>query len=250
MESNYLEFLKSIRATDDDLSTIREKFKTLKYAINKLLIPHSKKSDRTAATALLTSCYPTLELTATTGGQPLDNFLIGMLMEKLIMDTLVRDVFNIPLQAGLAINGPYVELKNWLAARNPAWAVRFRQQLCALIANPKDIETINAVNAQSRLISESLTNYIKKAYPSFADDMKVYEIVAKAVKLSLAMRGQDVEIYAINVQEGVDHFDSEKMVMEQKSKAGATVVRFCICPPFVGGDGEFGFLEKGKVFCA
>ncbi|RUS12869.1 hypothetical protein BC937DRAFT_86837 [Endogone sp. FLAS-F59071] len=265
IESNFLEYMKIIRPTDDDLSTIRDRFKTLKYTINRLLLSLNKKADRNAATELLSASWDNLQDSVRSLGVPLDHFYINMLMEKLIMDTLVKYVFNVTLYVGLPVNKAYAEVKRWMDERNPQWSLRLRQQLCSLVANPKDIETQEAIQVEKSRIVELIYCHLVTSYPFIREKdkadaastasgrekgyyAKVEEIVDKAVYLSLAIRGQDVEIMTIHVREGDESFDPERMTLEQKSKASG-VVKFCICPPFQGGDGEHGFLEKGKVFC-
>ncbi|RUO97195.1 hypothetical protein BC936DRAFT_140832 [Jimgerdemannia flammicorona] len=265
IESNFLEYMKIIRPTDDDLSTIRDKFKTLKYNINRLLMSLNKKADRQAATDLLAASWDNLQDSVRSLGTPLDHFYINMLMEKLIMDTLVKYVFNVTLYVGLPVNSAYADVKQWMDARNPQWSLRLRQQLCSLVANPKDAEIQESVQTEKARIVSLIYGHLVTAYPFIREKdkadaaaivggkekgyyAKVEEIVDKAVYLSLAIRGQDVEIMTIHVREGDEQFDPDRMTLEQKSKPGG-VVRFCICPPFQGGDGEHGFLEKGKVFC-
>ncbi|OZJ06972.1 hypothetical protein BZG36_00246 [Bifiguratus adelaidae] len=296
MESNYFSHLKSLRATDDDFSTIREKFHQLRNSLTRLSNSLPKKEvDRMKATQFFLNTWPDLRehiLALIGDGQKeLEPFYIHMLTEKFIMDNLILWVF-LPYHLGTGeLNAAFPILFRWLDERDPAAATRLRQQLAVLVANPDDVQT----QAQIRQAKETLVIRIFEAlciiYPSIRNSLPpgsiekameqqpqgqtmapqtdanankgeaasagtqptkphshLIRLVSQAVALSLAIRGQPVEIQTRNVVEGRDSYDPELMELWPKSNPDK-LVRICVCPPFVGGDAEHGFLEKGRVFC-
>lgn len=259
IEHNFFEHTKIIRATDDDLSTIRDSFKLLKYGITRLVMSLNKKADREKATDMFHAIWPNLPLAEL--GTPLEHGHINMLTEKLIHHHLTNLIFESPLYPGLHINGAYSEMSNWLRLHGSEFSTRLRQQLTAIIAKSKPETDIQqeAQTARSRIL-EKVYNDLADIYDPVIRESdaviqdgnggyygKIREIVDKSLKLSVAIRGQDVDITTLPIQEGEQMFDAETMV-EIKGKTEGKI-KFCICPPFVGGDGEHGFVEKGKVVC-
>ncbi|CAO3690017.1 unnamed protein product [Umbelopsis ramanniana] len=259
IEHNFFEHTKIIRATDDDLSTIRDSFKLLKYGITRFVMSLNKKADREKATEKFQALWPHLPLLEL--GTPLEHGHINMLTEKLIHQHLNNLIFKSPLYPGLHINGAYSEMSRWLQDHGSEFSTRLRQQLTAIIAKSKP-ETDIQVEAQSARahILEVVYNDLAEIYDPVMRETdqaaqdgngayysKIREIIDKSLKLSIAIRGQDVDISILPIQEGEQSFDEETMV-EVKGKTEGKI-KFCICPPFFGGDGEHGFLEKGKVVC-
>ncbi|KAI9290074.1 hypothetical protein BC943DRAFT_313233 [Umbelopsis sp. AD052] len=259
IEHNFFEHTKIIRATDDDLSTIRDSFKLLKYGITRFVMSLNKKADREKATEKFQTLWPHLPLVEL--GTPLEHGHINMLTEKLIHQHLNNLIFKSPLYPGLHINGAYSEMSRWLQDHGSEFSTRLRQQLTAIIAKSKP-ETDIQMEAQSARaqILEVVYNDLAEIYDPVMRETdqtaqdgngayysKIREIIDKSLKLSIAIRGQDVDISILPIQEGEQSFDDETMV-EVKGKTEGKI-RFCICPPFFGGDGEHGFLEKGKVVC-
>ncbi|KAH8553490.1 hypothetical protein BGW37DRAFT_485899 [Umbelopsis sp. PMI_123] len=259
IEHNFFEHTKIIRATDDDLSTIRDTFKLLKYAITRFVMSLNKKADREKATEKFHTLWPHLPLLEL--GTPLEHGHINMLTEKLIHQHLVNLIFKAPLYPGLHINGAYSEMSRWLQDHGSEFSTRLRQQLTAIIAKSKpetDIQ-MEAQSARSHIL-EIVYNDLADIYDPVMRDTdstaqdgngtyygKIREIIDKSLKLSIAIRGQDVDITILPVKEGEQMFDDDTMV-EFKGKTEGKI-KICICPPFFGGDGEHGFIEKGKVVC-
>lgn len=255
IEHKFFEHTRAIRATDDDLSTIRDSFKLLKYSIARLIMTLNKKADKEKATEKFQSKWPAL----VTG--EVEPAHINLLAEKLVHESLVQNIFRCPLYPGLEVNDAFSSVSNWLSSHGSPFSVRLRQQLAAIIVkSQKDSELQQAAHAERTRVIDLIYNDLADVYHPFMRDndaqvdeekryyAKVTDIVDKAMKLAIAIRGQEVDITTLDTKEGEQPFDEETMV-DVKGKTAGTV-RFCICPPFVGGDGEHGFLEKGKVVIA
>lgn len=263
IEQNFFQHTRAIRATDDDLSTIRDSFKLLKYSIARLVMTLNKKADRAKATAKFVAAWPHLKVLEENnnngeGEKTIEPSHINLLAEKLVHEHLLQHVFRCPLYPGLEINSAYASVTEWLTKHGSDFPIRLRQQLAAIIAkSDKDSELQQAAQAEKQKVVELIYNDLADVYHPFIREndasvseekrylAKVTDIVDKAMKLAIAIRGQEVDIDILDTKEGEQAFDEETMV-DVKGRTSGTV-RFCICPPFVGGDGEHGFLEKGKV---
>lgn len=258
IEHKYFEDTRPIRATDDDLSTIRETFKLLKYSIARIIMTLNRKADKAQATEKFEKLWPGLKVTE--NGE-LESSHINLLAEKIVHQHLVKHIFRCPIYPGLEVNDAYSSVSKWLTKHGSQFPVRLRQQLASIVAkSAKDSPLHKAAQSEKQKIIDIIYNDLADIYHPFlrendanVDEEKRYyakitDIVEKAMKLSVAIRGQEVDIKMLDIKEGHDEFDEETMVDVKGKTSG--IVRFCICPPFVGGDGEHGFVEKGKVVLA
>jgi hypothetical protein len=261
IEHNFFQLTRAVRATDDDLSTIRDSLKLLKYNVSRVVMSLSKKADKTAAKTKFVSLWPHLALVDAHTGDWVEPGHMNFLAEKLIHHHLVRSVFECPVYPGLAINDAYASVHQWFTHHDAAaFSIRLRQQLALILVNNNNNDTselYQAVQLEKKRIAHVIYNDLADIYSPFirdndaqvADDKtyyaKVMDILDKAFKLTVAIRGQEVAITTLDVDEGKQALDEETMVEVRGKTSG--VIRFCICPAFVGGDGEHGFLEKGKV---
>ncbi|KAI8343344.1 hypothetical protein BC941DRAFT_92082 [Chlamydoabsidia padenii] len=257
IEHNFFQLTRAVRATDDDLSTIRDSLKLLKYNVSRVVMTLNKKADKAKAKAKFVATWPQLSL-LDSQGELVEPSHINYLAEKLIHDHLVRLVFRCPVYPGLDINDAYAALSQWFTEHDSNFSIRLRQQLALiLVKNSKDSELQQAVQQEKKRIADVIYNDLADIYSPFLREndaqvseeksyyAKVTDILDKAFKLAVAIRGQEVDITTLDLEEGKQEFDEETMVEVRGKSSG--VVRFYICPAFVGGDGEHGFLEKGKV---
>lgn len=262
IEHNFFQLTRAVRATDDDLSTIRDSLKLLKYNVSRVVMSLSKKANKTAAKTKFVSMWPHLALVDEHSGDWVEPGHMNFLAEKLIHHHLVRSVFECPVYPGLAINDAYASVHQWFADHDAAsFSIRLRQQLALILVNNSNssdtTELYQAVQLEKKRIADMIYNDLADIYSPFIRDndaqvkddktyyAKVMDILDKAFKLTVAIRGQEVAITTLDLDEGKQALDEETMV-EVRGKTTGTI-RFSICPAFVGGDGEHGFLEKGKV---
>ncbi|KAL0093240.1 hypothetical protein F4703DRAFT_1730540 [Phycomyces blakesleeanus] len=259
VEHSFFAHTRAIRATDDDLSTIRDSFKLLKYSITRVIMTLNKKADRATATECLVAAWPNLNvLDPNSPTKELESAHINLLAEKKVHEHLVQSVFRCPIYPGLSVNESFAALNEWLISHDSKFNVRLRQQLASIVAkNSKEGVIFQAGHAEKKKIADMIYNDIADIYAPFVREndaaveedkrysTKITDIVDKAMRLVVAIRGQDVDISTLDIEEGKQAFDEETMVDVKGKTTG--IIRFCICPVFVGGDGEHGFLEKGKV---
>ncbi|KAG0787461.1 hypothetical protein G6F16_001792 [Rhizopus arrhizus] len=257
IEQSFFEHTRTIRATDDDLSTIRDSFKLLKYSIARLIMTLSKKADKAKAADKFCKTWPHLRILEAPDAE-LESSLVNLLSEKLVHEHLVTSIFNVPVYPGLKVNEAYDALFHWLQAHSSQFSVRLRQQMASVIAKSgkeSDIQQM-AIKEKQRIATKIYDDLADIYHPflrendAAVEDEKSYfnkicDIVEKTLKLAIAIRGQDVEITTVAIEEGKQEFEEETMTEVKGRTSG--VVRFSICPTFIGGDREHGFLEKGKV---
>lgn len=257
IEHSFFEHTRSIRATDDDLSTIRDSFKLLKYSIARLIMTLSKKADKARAADKFVKTWPHLTILEIPTNE-IESSLVNLLSEKLVHEHLVRSVFNVPVYPGLKVNEAYDALHHWLQAHSSQFSVRLRQQMAVVIAKSnKESEIQLLAQKEKQRIAVAIYDDLAEIYHPFLRENdstvegeksylnKICDIVEKTLKLAIAIRGQDVEIATVPIEEGKAIFDEETMTEVKGRTSG--IVRFSICPTFIGGDKEHGFLEKGKV---
>ncbi|KAI8370041.1 hypothetical protein EDC96DRAFT_459834 [Choanephora cucurbitarum] len=258
IEHSFFEHTRAIRATDDDLSTIRDSFKLLKYSIARLVMALNKKADKAKATKKFCETWPNLPILDPVTNE-LEPSFINVLAEKLIHEHLVKHVFDTPIYPGLKVNDAYFALFNWLQQHQSQFSVRLRQQMAAVVAKSRpESEIQQAAAKEKQQIAQRIYDDITEIYHPFikehdasADEEKRYytkicDIVDKALKLTIAIRGQEVEIKTVPIEENNKQQFEDETMTEVKGRTQG-LVRFCICPAFMGGDREHGFLEKGKV---
>lgn len=258
IEHSFFEHTRAIRATDDDLSTIRDSFKLLKYSIARLIMTLNKKADKTRAADKFCQTWPNLPILDPTTKE-LEPSFVNLLAEKLVHEHLVKYVFNSPIYPGLKVNDAYYALHTWLQQHNSQFSVRLRQQMAAVVAKSKpETEIQQAAQKEKQAIAKKIYDDLADIYHPFLRENdaaveeekryynKICDIVDKALKLCIAIRGQEVEITTVAIEEGSKQPFEEETMTEVKGRTNG-LVRFCICPTFMGGDREHGFLEKGKV---
>ncbi|KAI8146407.1 hypothetical protein BJV82DRAFT_510293, partial [Fennellomyces sp. T-0311] len=258
LESNYNDHLRSLRATDDDLVSIANKLRQLKAMIANLTDDLVDNVDPKCATGALRDFWLNLRHAIEQMGPLLPLNRIRMLTEKYMMDFLIPNMtpHYVP---GLAVEKDYCALEVWLRSHDRYMAMRLRQEVAKCIVNNSDRLLTKSINQTSQHLYTSLS----QAYPHMkqydnveADPEKRYEtkvrqLVEYSIALGFAMKGQEADIVAAVVQEGVQPFNQAMMIDEEGRTAGQ--IEFCICPPFVIYNSTMPYttvLEKGRVFCS
>lgn len=194
----------------------------------------------------------------------LDYNIICMLVEKLVTETLVDRIYNVPVHVGLPANQAYEEIKRLMDPYDPVWSVRLRQQLCKLTvhsihANDAMAQTIGSAKAAvTDALVELLATHLyttPEGRPSLAS--KIARLVDAAADVSLAMHSQDVMVQPRSFKEGGQEnlLNPDLATVQQGSAENATRIQIVICPPFTARDHQDDdntnelLLLKGKVIC-
>ncbi|CAO3596310.1 unnamed protein product [Absidia cylindrospora] len=272
MESNFYAHMAAIRATDDDLSTIRPELGHVFSQVSNLCMSLRSKMDRDAGHDFVLAHWPNTEwirrqwlhlnaddnnnngeTSPTTPSSQLEPAIITLFIETYVARLLIERILQQPIHLGASINAAFAELDTWMTARDKKpWATRLRQQLAALIAkSPQDDETDAIRTAQQALVDDLLAT-LEPLYPSMQRptvEKKLLTLVQRTCRLATAIHGQDIDIHTLPIQEGTASFDPDLMHPVNKGKPEGTVF-LVITPPFVvSGDDDFAFVVPAKVLC-
>jgi hypothetical protein len=285
LQTHYDTHLSSLRATPDDLQSVRIKIIHIQQAITDLadrLVPHASPDTTCHALAsfwlnLRHVIEPMCPLTPT---------YIRHLTEKFIMDVLVQN-FNLSEIAGCACSDDYAQLALWFLDHDTddtttkdndddnndninnndlsdamVFSIRLRQQVAfTVVAAQQHKDTIKQDLQQ---VVQNHWKYLygglAKAYPyiyhhdtSLETDVdkhfgaQIQGLVEQAVALGFAIKGLEVDITAADVQEGTQRLDLALMDDLLGNRSG--IIQFCISPPFRIFN-QVEPLVKGKVLCS
>ncbi|KAI8140975.1 hypothetical protein BJV82DRAFT_519068 [Fennellomyces sp. T-0311] len=257
MESNFYAHVRSIRPTDDDLSTIQYEITHLHNQLNNFCMGLKSKMDRSGGAAYILERWPKARehfLESDDEAARLEPWIITMFTEKLITETLSKEIFDQPIHTGVSINDTFKQLNAWIEERNTDWAIRLRQQVSALVVRQAGEEQ-SSIDTSMESVVDCMLDQLANIYPRVKEGpqqkKKMEAICARAAKLNLAMKGQDIKVFCGSIEEGVAQFDSSLMKASSKSTAEGTVM-FVIAPPFIAldpKDEEHGFVIPAKVYC-
>lgn len=267
MEANYYSHVRQIRATDDDLSTIQTEISHLFSQISNLCMSLRSKADRAQGTAFVFERWPEKQeairthlLKSAAEEEENEELLldpghIGVFTEKFLVEELLRNILEAPLHVGVSVNEAFRQVEAWMAQRNAEWAARFRQQMSALVAKqPGDDEEENIEQAKQTL-TQRVMEQLLRIYPKIQGDAnagrKVTNVIQRATRLSLAIKGQELPVRTLEIEEGATEFDPSTMKPASKGKPEGLVL-LVITPAFTANDPtdpEHGFLVPAKVFC-
>ncbi|KAI8975383.1 hypothetical protein BDF20DRAFT_602967 [Mycotypha africana] len=264
LEVNFYSYVKQIRVTDDDLSTIQPEISHLTNQLNNTCMGLKSKMDRQAGTQFVFEQYPDKiddikkymmpppSAATKEDEQLLETSFITFFVEKYLINILLSNIMDVPIHLGVSINEAFKELNDWMEIRNKEWTNRLRQQVCALVVQqPGEEEEANIKSAKDKLL-ERIVNVLGPVYPTLKQDPKKIEnLITRALKLNLAVKGQEIKIERLPIEEGVTKFDPKTMKATAKGKPNG-IVFLSITPTFIARDeldDEHGFTVPGKVFC-
>ncbi|KAI9302020.1 hypothetical protein BJ944DRAFT_242753 [Cunninghamella echinulata] len=225
MQNNFHKHVRAIRATDDDLSTIHSKLTMLQAKTGQLPMSLRGSYNETKLDSILDyfkKKWPSLSQTLDTlthQGQKMDYPLVCLLVEKLVMEILIDDIFNAPIHIGLTLNNHYKHLSDLMKEqRYHDWSTKLRQQLCKLTLQSKELQ--QEANLAKQQIVQRLKTEIQPIYT--IEDAKIIpkleKIVNMAAETSLAMHGQEEPvIFGQDLIEGKTMFDPQYMTLQYGS---------------------------------
>lgn len=239
------------------MSTIQYEINHLSSQLNNFCMSLKSKLDRQAGTAFFFDHYDALGVHShlpTDEDGVLEPGLLTMLTEKLINDILAKDVFGQPIHAGVSVNDTFQELNTWIGERNADWATRLRQQVAALVVKCPGPEEEQRMDEAVQGLIETTANVLSQIYPGAMETQrkKLDAIFARATKLNLAMKGQEITVCCASIEEGaVVELDERLLQPASKGKPEGKVL-LVVAPPFVAADPrdeEHGFIIHGKAYC-
>ncbi|CAO3694224.1 unnamed protein product [Rhizopus stolonifer] len=256
LEANFYSHVKTIRVTDDDLSTIQPDISHLLNQLNNACMGLKSKMDRKGGTEFVYGMYPDkadfIERFMTPVDGLLDTSYITLFVEKYLIQILLTQAMDVPIHLGVSINDAFREMEDWMSERNSEWSDRLRQQVCALVVQqPGPDEEKRIIKARDELLARIVED-LSKTYPLLKQDAKKIEnLITRSLKLNLAAKGQEIKIQRLPIIEGTTQFDTLTMKATAKGRPNG-IVGLVITPTFIARDEldhEHGFTIPGKVFC-
>ncbi|KAI8642409.1 hypothetical protein BD408DRAFT_443456 [Parasitella parasitica] len=264
LEVNFYSYVKQIRVTDDDLSTIQPEISHLLSQLNNTCMGLKSKMDKQGGTDFVFEYWSEkaelIKEYMMPSGDILDPSYITLFVEKYLINTLLIHLLDVPIHLGVSINDAFQELDDWMASRNKEWSNRVRQQVCALVIQQPADEEKQIEEAKDQLL-QKIASVLGPVYPVLKQDpetperkqvvKKIENLIERASKLNLAVKGQEIKIERLPIEEGITHFDARTMKATAKGKPTG-IVFLAITPTFVARDeldNEHGFTVPGKVFC-
>ncbi|KAI8885395.1 hypothetical protein K501DRAFT_180034 [Backusella circina FSU 941] len=261
LEINFYSYVKTIRVTDDDMSTIQPEIAHLLSQLNNTCMGLKSKMNRQGGSDFVSKMWqdklPLIQqymIQTPEEDSLLDTSHITLFVEKYLVDTLLHHVIDVPIHMGVTINQPFQEIDEWMSSRNKEWANRMRQQVCSLVVQQPGDEEEHIQQEKNNLLEQIILD-LADVYPCLKTDTnqrkKIENLIQRASKLNLAIKGQDIRIERLAIEEGVDCYDDQTMKTTVKGKPDG-IVFLAITPPFVAQDDldkEHGFIVSGKVYC-
>ncbi|KAI8382967.1 hypothetical protein BD560DRAFT_385657 [Blakeslea trispora] len=258
LEVKFYSYVKQIRVTDDDLSTIQPEISHLLSQLNNTCMGLKSKMNREQGTLFVLKHWEHRAdqikkhmIPSGSDGDLLDTSCITFFVEKYLINILLKRIMDVPIHLGVSINDSFKEVNEWMINRNKEWSNRLRQQVCALVVQQPGDEEEAITRAKQQLLEE-IVEELHPVYPPLKQDPKKIEnLISRASKLNLAIKGQEIKIERLPIEEGVTRFNTETMKATAKGKPDG-IVFLSITPTFIARDevdNEHGFTIPGKVFC-
>ncbi|KAI8074941.1 hypothetical protein BC940DRAFT_287023 [Gongronella butleri] len=260
LQRQYQEHVKGLRATPDDLTSIKQKLTQLQQAIGTLadrLTPHiSPDHTHTALASFWLNLRDVLVPMI-----PFSTQLTRFLTEKFISDVLMQN-FALHDMDGCECAPEYTAVYQWLLDHQlDDMATDLRQRLARSIVKGEKLPNVKTrLEHTVRQHWKYLYSGLVKAYPyiyqydtSNQHDIsthfgaQIQVLVDQAIAIGFAMKGFENDITPTAVEEGTQPLDT--VLMDELAGKHSGIIQFCISPPFRLIHQPDPLL-KGRVLCA
>ncbi|KAI8074320.1 uncharacterized protein B0P05DRAFT_548097, partial [Gilbertella persicaria] len=177
LEIKFYSYVKQIRVTDDDLSTIQPEISHLLSQLNNTCMGLKSKMNREKGTQFVFERWQDRidlikkYMMPAEGSELLDTSYITFFVEKYLIETLLHHLMDVPIHLGVSINNDFEAVNDWMASRNKEWSNRLRQQVCALVIQQPGDEEARITEAKNQLLQE-IVETLGPVYPSLKQDPK------------------------------------------------------------------------------
>ncbi|KAK3833261.1 MAG: hypothetical protein J3R72DRAFT_515014 [Linnemannia gamsii] len=247
LDKNYMDLVRPLHVSDDDHSTIYNRLMLIRGSIESLIqkakgegsanlnrdaaINHFRKSKHFQH-------FPVEEAI-------LESYHLNLYMESAIMTILNDRWFSRALGCVFFLSKEFGTVNRWVGKRDSKIAMRWRQQLCMLLAQDSKIMERRREREVNKAMMV-LSNLVSRVYPNVDMSIKIKDLCYHAFDLSFVMLGMESMIYPASTPLGMP-FDDTTMTTPQKSNPNGTV-SLVIFPSFKDDNNSFYF--KPKVWCA
>ncbi|KAG0311167.1 hypothetical protein BGZ99_010356 [Dissophora globulifera] len=246
LDKNYMDLVRPLLVTNDDPSTIYNRLMKIRVSIEHLV--QKAKGDRSInlqreaalehfRSSGLLQVFPVKE-------SLLEPYHLNLYIESAIMMVLIHHLFVRPLGCHFDKYKEFQEIRVWMNRRDRKLAIRWRQQLCILVAQDGSA----MAHGREEGVSEAarvIVDLISTVYSHEDMSAKIKELCYNTFDLSFAMFGMESMIFPMPIRLGIP-FDNEVMTTPQKSNPEGSV-SLVIFPAFQ--DADKNFYLKPKVWC-
>ncbi|KAF9948576.1 hypothetical protein BGZ72_009518 [Mortierella alpina] len=246
LDRSYMDLVRPLRVTDDNYSTIYSRLVHIKVSIETLI---QKAKGVGSANLKKKVAIEQFRKSNLLEDFPVEESLLepdhlNLYMESAVMTTLVERFFNRALGCIFDHDEEFEKVRRWVDSRDSKIAMRWRQQLCVLVAQGPDAMECRKeteVNDAAMVI----TSLVSRVYSNIDMSAKIRELCYNSLDLALAMYGMDSIIQPASTPLNTP-FDDLTMTTPQKSNP-AGKVSLVIFPAF---EDKVAFNMKPKVWCA
>ncbi|KAI9027166.1 hypothetical protein CLU79DRAFT_843986 [Phycomyces nitens] len=185
------------------------------------------------------------------GGRGFSSGVIHLLVEKIIINNILRDICHIPTYFGLSLDAKYPKLSDYTPEKQtPEFSRQFRKNFDSVL---KDQKVLVGLRKRREMVTNTLVKLLHELFPGmnpYTTRKKIMEIVEAAADLSLAIHTQDLSVHIIKLKEGKDQLRKDTKT-QLGSTPGAKLIQIVVCPPFLGNEDQESehVLLEGKVIC-
>ncbi|CAO3641368.1 unnamed protein product [Mucor hiemalis] len=248
METRFYSHIKSIRSSEDDLSTIYPQYIQLFSQIHNFSTSiKSKLSNKNNILEYWWNKDSIVNQSIQHHLSSLDVDMIVLLTEKIFTEVIVHEILQTSIHPGVSLNNSFGEIHHWVEKRNTSWATRMKQQIASFVVKQSNEENDQIETAKEEIINKVLT-LLSQVYND-TDKMKrkVTSIVNLATKLNLAVKCQENEVVIDSFEEGgVTMFDENTMVSIENNTGDSLLL---VITPQIVALGDHGFNIPAKVYC-
>ncbi|KAG1451842.1 hypothetical protein G6F56_007978 [Rhizopus delemar] len=186
---------KTIQVTDDDYSTIQAKLAQLSGKISSLPIqikPYLKSTESVYA-SFYRKWPEESEPLGQLIGEKVDYTLISLLVEKWVMESIVRQIFEVKIHLNAQINLAFSNIERVFARRHADWIPDLRLK-CSKATHDisKESPLVDEINQTKAAIVSRMVAELSDIYEENKEmQQRLEKIVDMASDLSLPMRGQE-----------------------------------------------------------
>ncbi|KAF9349935.1 hypothetical protein BGX26_011842 [Mortierella sp. AD094] len=231
LDRNYMNLVRPLQVSGDDYSTIYSRLMHIRVSIENLV---QKARGEGSANLNKEAAIEHFRGSKLLEGFPveeslLESYHLNLYMESAIMTGLIERLFNRALACIFDQSEEFEKISRWVDKRDNKIAVRWRQQLCVLVARDSDAMKCRK-EGEVNEAATVLLNLVTKVYPNVDMSTKIKELCYHAFDLSFAMFGMESIIQPASTPLGVP-FDDTTMITPQKSNPTG-IVSLVIFPAF------------------
>ncbi|KAI9280123.1 hypothetical protein BY458DRAFT_431006 [Sporodiniella umbellata] len=256
LENNFYSYVKTIRATKDNLSAVKVKMIYLFDQLSSTCMEMKLEMDCKKGSEFVYQTFfgktDLIEHYMSPSDGLLDASYITLFVEKYLAQIFEMLITSFPIHLGVSINDAFQKVQFWISKRNGQWSDRLRQQICVLVMKPDRLQEAEYITICKDSLLKNIRLVLGDIYPSLKHGSGKFEsLIVNLIKLDLVLKGQSIAIKRISIIEEVTRLDASIMKTIEKGKSDG-IVGLSITSAFAISsiqDQEHTFTIPAKVLC-